>query len=127
MLAPNCSIMPRRLALPKFQFSLAWLMITVTAVAILLAGIHIFGDFIGGVLFAVVCCILPTPLVICAIFARGSVQAFAIGALVPWLTLLAWMPGRSSVSIALWLLILPALCGIIATVTRRWIQRYDVK
>jgi hypothetical protein len=118
--------MPRRLlSLPKYQFSLAWLMIAVTAVALLLGAIHIFGDFIGAVMFAVICCILPTPLLICAIFARGNVQAFAIGALVPWLMLLAWMPGRSAVSIALWLLFLPVLCGIIAALTRRWIQRHD--
>jgi amino acid permease len=111
-------------SLPRFQFSLAWLMIAVTAVAILLGVTHVFGEFVVAVLFASICCVLPTPLLICAIFARGDVQAFSIGALVPWFTMFAWMPGRSGFAIALWLLFLPALCGIIATLTRRWIQRF---
>ncbi len=99
-------------------------MITITAVAILLGVTQAFGGFVSAVLFASICCILPTPLLICAIFARGDVQAFSIGALVPWFTIIAWMPGRSAFSIALWLLFLPAICGSIATFTRRWVQRF---
>jgi hypothetical protein len=114
-------------SLPRFQFSLTGLLITVTVVAVLLGFAHVFGDFVGAVLFAVVCCVLPTPLVICAIFARGDIQAFAIGALVPWWTLIGWMPNRSALSIALWLLFMPAICGIVATFTRRWIQRFGGK
>jgi amino acid permease len=113
-----------RFSLRRFQFSLAWLLIAVTAVAILLGVTRIFGDFVAAVLFASICCVLPTPLLICAIFARGDVQAFSIGALVPWFTMFAWMPGRSGFAIALWLLVLPALCGAIATFTRRWIQYF---
>src|SRR5215470_16012679 len=112
----------RLLPLPRFRFGFAWLLIAVTAVAILWGVTHIFGEFVSAVLFASICCVLPTPLVICAIFARGDVQAFSIGALVPWFTMFAWMPGRSGFAIALWLLFLPALCGSIATFTRRWIQ-----
>jgi hypothetical protein len=99
-------------------------MITVTAVALLLGVAHIFGDLVVAILFVSICCVLPTPLLICAIFARGDVQSFSIGALVPWVTLFAWMPGRSGFAIALWLLVLPALCGAIAVVTRRWVQRF---
>lgn len=118
--------MPRRiLSLPKFQFSLAWLMIVVTVVAIVLGLAHLFGDLFALFLFAVVCCVLPTPLVICAIFARGDLQAFAIGALIPWFAVFVWMSSLSIVSTAAWLLFLPAICGVIAVLTRRWIQRYD--
>lgn len=111
-------------SLPKFQFSLAWLMIAVTCVALVLAVAHILGSVIGALLFATVCCVLPTPLVICAIFARGDLQAFAIGALVPWVTLFAWLPSQSFLSMALWLLILPIVCGVIGAFTRRWIRRH---
>jgi hypothetical protein len=118
--------MPRRiLSRPKFQFSLAWLMIAVTVVALALALAHFVGDFLGLMLFAAVCCILPTPLVISAIFARGDIQAFAIGALIPWWTLYTWMSNSGSLAIAAWLLFLPAICGALAVVTRRWIQRHN--
>jgi hypothetical protein len=120
--------MPRRIfSLPKFQFSLAWLMIAVTVVALALALAHLVGDFLGLMLFAAVCCILPTPLVICAIFARGDLQAFAIGALIPWFTLYTWMSNSGSLSIAVWLVFLPAICGALAVATRRWIERHDGK
>jgi hypothetical protein len=117
----------RILPLPKFQFSLARLLIAVTVIAVVLGFAHVFGDFVGAVLFAFVCCVLPTPLIICAVFARGDIQAFAIGALVPWWTLIGWMPNRSAFSIALWLLFMPVICGIVATITRRWIQRFGGK
>ena len=74
------------LSLPRFQFSLAWLLIVVTIVAVA-AGL---GDRRSArlrrrslLLYLIVCCVVPTPLVICAIFGRGDVQAFAIGALDP--------------------------------------------
>jgi len=123
-LDPSQSRPSRLFSLPRFQFSLAWLLITVTAVAILLGVAKFFGGVVVAVLFASICCVLPTPLLICAIFARGDVQAFSIGALVPWFTLFAWMPSSSGFSIALWLLVLPVLCGVIAAFTRRWIQRF---
>ena len=78
-----------------------------------------FGDFIGSLFFVAVCCVLPTPLVICAIFGRGDIQAFAIGALVPWAD--AAFPvrvadRRSGCSI------LPLMCGMLAVARRRWLR-----
>lgn len=105
--------------LPRFQFKLAWLLIAVTIVAIAMGLASSFRDFIGSLLFVAVCCVLPTPFVIAAIFARGDIQTFAIGALVPWLTLLPWMS-----SMALWLVVLPVICGTLAVVTRRWLRLF---
>jgi hypothetical protein len=107
------------LPLPRFRFNLTWLAIGVIAAVLLMGVATSFRDFIGSLLFVSVCCVLPTPFVIAAIFARGDIQSFAIGALVPWLTLLPWMS-----SMAIWLLILPIICGTLAVVTRRWLRLF---
>ena len=107
------------LPLPRFQFSLAWLLVGIVVVAVLMGMASSFRDFIGTLFFVSVCCVLPTPLVIAAIFGRGDIQSFAIGALVPWLTLLPWMS-----TMAIWLLILPIICGTLAVVTRRWLRLF---
>ena len=109
----------RWLPLPRFQFSLAWLLIAVAVVAIALGFASSFRSFIGSLLFVSACCVLPTPFVIAAIFGRGDIQSFAIGALVPWLTLLPWMS-----SMAIWLLVLPIICGTLAVITRRWLRLF---
>ena len=114
------------LSLPRFQFSLAWLLIAVTIVAVALGLAVTVGSFVSAVLFAVICCVLPTPLVICAIFARGDVQAFAIGALVPWATLFAWAPGNSPFVFGVGLAVMATTCGALAVATRRLIRRAGV-
>jgi hypothetical protein len=110
--------------LPRFRFSLKWLLVTVTAVAVLFGLVIVFGDFLDMVVFAMVFSVLPTPLVICAIFARRDVQAFAIGALVPWFTLIVWIRTMWFVTLMIYLLLLPVICGIVAVVTRRWLSRF---
>ncbi|HEX3601860.1 MAG TPA: hypothetical protein VHU84_17030 [Lacipirellulaceae bacterium] len=112
----------RLFALPRFQFSLAWLLICVTIVAIALGLSMVVGSLLGTLIFAIVYCVLPTPLLICAIFARKDTQAFAIGALVPWWTLNTWLPNASSISMSLWLLLMCTICGVLAAITRRWIR-----
>jgi hypothetical protein len=109
----------RWLPLPRLQFGFAWLLIAVVVLAVFLGLASTFRDFIGSLLFVSVCCVLPTPLVIAAIFGRGDIQSFAIGALVPWLTLIPWMS-----TMALWLLILPIICGTLAVITRRWLRLF---
>jgi hypothetical protein len=109
----------RWLPLPRFQFSLAWLLIAVVVVAVAMGMASSFRDFIGSLFFVSVCCVLPTPFVIAAIFGRGDIQSFAIGALVPWLALLPWMS-----SMAVWLLVLPIICGTLAVITRRWLRLF---
>jgi hypothetical protein len=110
-------------SLPRFRFSLAWLLICVTIVAIALGLSVTLGSLVATLLFAIVSCVLPTPLLICAIFARGDAQAFAIGALIPWWTLSTWLPNASSLSMAIWLLVMGTTCGAVAVVTRRLIRR----
>ena len=112
--------------MPRFQFSLGWLMIAITAVAILLFFAVTFAGFIGAALGSVVWCIVPTPLVVCAIFGRGNVQAFSVGALVPWLTMITTrIPSAASFfSMTIWLLILGGICGSVAIATRRWLERH---
>ncbi len=112
--------------LPRFQFSLAKLMLVVTAVAIGLALAVTIGGLIGAVFSALVWCVLPTPLIICAIYGRGDVQAFSIGALVPWISLMAMgVPVASTyLPASIWLLILSGICGTVAAATRRWVVKY---
>ena len=98
------------------------MLICVTAIAVALGLSMVIGSFVATLLFAIVYCVLPTPLVIFAIFARGDTQAFAIGALIPWWTLQTWMPGGSSFSSAIWLLAMCTACGAVAAITRRWIR-----
>jgi hypothetical protein len=109
-------------SLPRFRFSLAWMLICVTVIAVALGLSITIGSLVATLLFAVVYCVLPTPLLIFAIFARGDSQAFAIGALIPWWTLQTWMPGASSFSNAIWLLVMCSVCGTVAAITRRWIR-----
>mgnify|MGYP003578750598 CR=1 FL=1 len=108
--------------LPRFRFSLKWLFVAVTVVALLLALSVLLGDFFQIVFFGVIFCVLPTPLVICALFGRRDVQAFAVGALVPWVTLFFWVWSASVLSVILSLIFLPGVCGIVAVATRRWLS-----
>lgn len=109
-------------ALPRFRFSLAWMLICVTLIAVALALSIKMASMLATLLFAVVYCVLPTPLVIVAVFARNDYQAFAIGALIPWWTLQTWLPGASTISDAIWLLAMCSACGVVAAITRRWIR-----
>jgi hypothetical protein len=120
----NVESRPRRsiFSLPRFQFSLGWMLICVTLIAVALGLSITIGSLVATLLFAIVYCVLPTPLLIFAIFARGDSQAFAIGALIPWWTLQNWMPGASSFSSAIWLLVMCSVCGTVGAITRRWIR-----
>jgi hypothetical protein len=121
---PKLDLLPsqptrRWLPLPRLRFSFAWLLIAVLFAAIVVSFASSFRDFIGSLLFVTVTCVLPTPFVIAAIYARGDIQSFAIGALVPWLMLIPWMS-----SMAIWLVVLPLICGTLAVVTRRWLRLF---
>ena len=109
----------------RFQFSLFWLMVTITIVAVLLGLGSSLGSFFSEVLYLAICCIVPTPLVICVVFGRGYVRAFAIGALIPWIVLLPLGSRSVSLFIVALALVLSATCGTIAAGTWRWIRRLD--
>jgi hypothetical protein len=106
-----------------FQFSLLRLMIVVTLVAVLLG----FGGMLDDMLAAVVFCLVPTPLIIVAIYGRRDYQAFAIGALVPWVVLAEFrQPPRSALIMStVWLIVVGAICGAAAVTTRRWLERTE--
>jgi hypothetical protein len=101
-------------------------MILVTLVAVLLFLATRLGSFIQVILFSFVACILPTPLVICAIYGRGDVRAFAIGALTPWVVALVLLkePDMGGTFFEMvWLVVMGGICGVVAVITRRWIWR----
>jgi hypothetical protein len=109
---------------PRFQFSLRWMLVVMTVFALLLGLSAIFGEgFFPQLLFV----LFPTPLVVAIIYSRGVIQTFAIGGLVPWISL-TWLGsarGGNWVNFesTFWLICLSGLSGGIAVASRRWIER----
>jgi hypothetical protein len=112
-------------SLPRFQFSLFWLMIVVTLVAVILGLGWSLGSLFLDVIFLAVCCVVPTPLVICVVFGRGYLRAFAIGALIPWIILIPWGSRSATLIILALTVVLSGTCGLIAAGTWRWIRQTD--
>jgi hypothetical protein len=128
------------ISLPRFQFSLRAQMILVTAIAVIL-GLFVAGGWqIAWVLLhGLVYCLVPTPLVIIALFGRGELRTFSIGALVPWVGawtqsppsfLMVYNPGLSALQMFGWmigstifLLVTSAGCGALAVFTMRWMAK----
>lgn len=111
--------------MPRIQFSLKWVMIALTIACVLLFLSVTIRDFVPVALSFAFWCIVPTPIVIFAIYGRGDHQAFAIGALVPWATLILLRPSVAEYAfftVLFWLLPMGALCGFLAAATRRWIR-----
>ena len=106
---------------PLFQFSLKWLLVAVAVIALLLG----FGAFpLLAVLLRV---LLPTVAIVAAIYSRGDVRTFAIGAAVSCIPLLTGEVGRPGIS-TLFLgtisqLAVMGICGVAAVVTQRWLVR----
>ena len=98
-------------------------MIVITVVAILLGLAVTFQGLTSLILASLIWCVLPTPLVICAIFGPGDVRAFAIGGLIPWFPLLRATPPGPALLIPVWLVIMSVICGMIAVATYRWVPR----
>lgn len=128
---PPRSHSTRPLRLPRFQYSLKWLLIAVTVVAVLLGMFASFAYAFWFVIVAIFWCVIPTPLLIGAIYGQGDLRTFAIGALVPWLAFW-WNPpvpptgpylGRL-LGWALFLFVMSGACGAVAVATRRWIERW---
>jgi hypothetical protein len=124
---PTVAVMPET-STPKrpwVQFSMFRLMVVVTLVAILLGLATTFGGVLEVMFVSMVWCAFPTPLVICAIYSRRDSQAFAIGALVPWATLVLMRvpPISSQLAGLIWLLVMGGVCGALAVATLRWLQR----
>jgi hypothetical protein len=101
-----------------------WLMVVVTVACIVLFLTVSLGGYIGFLLVWLVCCLVPTPFVVFAIFARGDLQTFSIGALIPWVMFIIFQfPNTMSpLGGVLWLLPMSAVCGVVAAVCRRWLE-----
>lgn len=121
---------------PRFQFSLRWLFVAVTCIAVLIGlGMLPFGQAIVGLLLAIsLRGLLPTVAVASAIYGRGDLRAFAIGAVVVCIPLLTTELGSLSflalVVATISQLIAMGLCGAVAVATRRWLMKQglsDVK
>jgi hypothetical protein len=99
-------------------------MVAVTVVAVVLGLGAALGPVFGVVWYIVVYfirCILPTPLVICAIFGRGRVRAFAIGAIIPWVADFVWSGQQQSLLFLAMTILNSAACGFVAVATYGWI------
>ena len=108
--------------MPRIRFSMWWVMVFITIACVFLFFAVSYGDFIGLLLASLVWCIMPTPLIIFVVYGRGDLQAFAIGALVPWITLIVRTPSYVTLLAAtFWLVPLCAICGFVAAMTRRWL------
>jgi len=115
----------------RFQYSLATLLILMTIVAFALG---FMGTTLGETIVLLVLwtlfSILPAVLVSVAVYARGDLQAFALGALVPMLPLAVngSVFGSRSASILQGLMalvgvvVLGGVCGIAAAATRRLLR-----
>jgi hypothetical protein len=104
---------------------LFWLMVAVTVVAVVLGLSATLGPVFGVVWYVAIYfvrCIVPTPLVICAIFGRGHVRAFAIGALIPWAVELMWVDQQQSFLALVMTIVNSAVCGFVAVATWRSIR-----
>jgi hypothetical protein len=106
-----------------------WLMVAVTIAALALFLYVTIGNFIEIAFASVVWCIIPTPLVVFAIYAKGDLQTLGIGSLIPWAVLVGLeAPAFNSYFVAsLWLLPMSAMCGVLAVAIRRWLHwnRWD--
>lgn len=108
----------------RFQFSLAWLLIAFTCIAIALGLSAVFGPvfrYFGFWLYLLVRCVIPTPLVISAIYGRGKARVFSIGALAPWVLVVPWDRSADSFQALPFLLVISGVCGFVAFATWRWI------
>jgi hypothetical protein len=107
-------------SVPRFQFSLRWLLVVMTVVAVVFGFSAVFGEgFFANILFA----LFPTPVVVAIIYARGELRTFAIGSVIPWLYLAHLSDNPVQIETIIWLFVLAGLCGAIAIATRRWIER----
>jgi hypothetical protein len=112
---------------PRFQFSLGRLMIVVTIACVMLGVWEILpvGFVDNVVISSIVLGVIPTVLITCSIYARGDLQTFAMGALVPWLSVLITQGGPLRVwGLGAWFFV-GGVCGVVAVATRRWLESRD--
>jgi hypothetical protein len=112
----------------QFRFSLRGMLIAVAIVAVLIW----LSTAVAGLLFWVtwfaLYLVVPTPIVIAAVYARGDFQAFAVGALLPWVASWSGAGPRGGnllglIASAVLLAAMGGICGVVAVASRRWLDR----
>lgn len=98
-------------------------MVVLTAVAVVLGLAVSVNGVLPAIFLSLVWCVLPTPLLICALFGRGDIRAFAIGGLTPWILLVGNQFPVVLFFLPVWVLTMSAVCGAAAVATYRWLQR----
>ena len=120
----------------RFQYSLKTLLVLMTVVAIALGLMATaLGTFVQATFMWTLISIAPSVLVVAAIYGRGDLQAFAIGALVPMAPVvisgasLGWFTSSifEAVAVCLAALVASGVCGTAAAITRRWLRRHDAE
>lgn len=102
------------------------MIVTTIAAALLGTFTTVLGAGIAFMLGWIVWYVAPAALLSIAVFTRGDMQAFAIGALIPWIGPLSkWPVDHRSfgevLGMTIALLMTGGVCGIVSTATRRWI------
>jgi hypothetical protein len=106
-------------------------MIAFTLVAILLGMFtSAVGEFFVGVIAWTILSITPAVALTCAVYGRGDLRAFAMGALVPAAPIM--LNGAASMtsylhvlSLCIGMFVAGAVCGVAAVATRRWLATID--
>lgn len=124
---------------PRFQFSLSALLILTTVVAVALGLLGtVARQFVLFSIIQVAMGVVPAACLIGAIFARGSTQAFCLGALVPTAPILLIQGAYNFNVVAgdrddwfwrtvgIWtaMQISALACGAVAVFVKRWIERH---
>jgi hypothetical protein len=110
---------------PRFQFSLVALLVLMTVVALLLGfSAYIIDAMLLGPLLAFAFYLPAAALAACAVYGRGDYQAFALGALIPWVaTMIDGIPySWSGLGVLIRVVLIAAGCGCVSVFTRRWIK-----
>jgi hypothetical protein len=110
---------------PRFQFSLAALLLLITVSAVFLGLVTtVAGSILLAVFSWIILYILPSFLLVSAIYGRDDVRAFAIGALVPIVAFIfdrQASAGHSFLERTVGLAATSGVCGLVAVITRRWL------
>jgi hypothetical protein len=116
---------------PPVQYSLFRLMVGMTLVAILLGLlVTLSGTIIYSLFFSTMAYIVPAALVACVVYGRGDFQAFAIGAMIPFIGVFIGVTASrpsfaASIGLFVQLIVLASVCGTVTALTRRWIVQQD--
>lgn len=107
----------------NWRFSVRTLLIAMTIAAVALA-LGVFG-LLNLLVAFLLRALLPTVAAVCAVYARGDIRAFAIGAFISLIPVLIAGTGSgriaSLMAAILAQLLISGICGVVAVAVRRWL------